>query len=86
MPGALAADRRLRRFESKDRACTHIRCPSLIIHAGKDVVTAPRNTMPIEQGIPGAKGLLWEDVAHVVAGKEQKIRFANTLFEWLESN
>ena len=63
-----------------------IRCPSLIIHAGKDVVTAPRNTIPIEQGIPGAKGLLWEDVAHVVAGREQKIRFAETLFQWLGAN
>ena len=28
---------------------------------------------------------LWDDVAHVVAGKEQKIRFAQTLFEWLKS-
>jgi pimeloyl-ACP methyl ester carboxylesterase len=63
-----------------------IRCPSLIIHAGKDVVTAPRNTIPIEQGIPRAKGILWDDVAHVVAGKEQKVRFARTLFDWLESN
>ena len=50
------------------------------------LVTAPRNTRPIEQGIPGAQGVLWEDVAHVVAGKEQKIRFANTLFDWLGSN
>ena len=38
-----------------------------------------------ERAIPGAKGLLWEDVAHVVAGKEQKIRCASTLFEWLAS-
>ena len=57
-----------------------------MIHAGKDVVTAPRNTLPIERGIPGARGQLWEDLAHVVAGKEQKIRFANTLFEWLAAN
>jgi len=71
-------------FDSKDRL-REIRCPSLIIHAGKDVVTAPRNTLPIEHGIPGAKGILWDDVAHVVAGREQKIRFARTLFEWLES-
>jgi pimeloyl-ACP methyl ester carboxylesterase len=72
-------------FESASRL-HRIRCPSLIIHAGKDVVTAPRTTLPIEQGIAGAKGLLWEDVAHVVAGKEQKIRFASTLFEWLGAN
>jgi len=69
-------------FNSKNRL-RDIRCPSLIIHAGRDVVTAPRNTLPIEQGIPGAQGILWEDVAHVVAGKEQKVRFANTLFAWL---
>jgi len=25
-------------------------------------------------------------VAHVVAGKEQKIRFCNTLFNWLRRN
>ena len=72
-------------FESRGRLA-QIRCPTLIIHAGKDVVTAPRTTLTIEQGIPGARGLHWDDVAHVVAGKEQKIRFANTLFEWLQSN
>jgi pimeloyl-ACP methyl ester carboxylesterase len=72
-------------FDSKSRLAD-IRCPALIIHAGKDVVTAPRNTIPIERGIPGARGLLWDDVAHVVAGKEQKIRFASTLFEWLAAN
>ena len=69
-------------FSSRDRL-KEIRCPSLIIHAGKDVVTAPRNTIPIELGIAGARGILWEDVAHVVAGREQKIRFAATLFDWL---
>ena len=29
----------------------------------------------------GARDILWEDVAHVIAGKEQKVRFAQTLFE-----
>jgi pimeloyl-ACP methyl ester carboxylesterase len=72
-------------FESKERL-RDVRCPSLIIHAGLDQVTSPRTTIPIERAIPGARGLLWEDVAHVVAGKEQKIRFANTLFEWLAAN
>ena len=72
-------------FESRSRLA-RIRCPSLIIHAGRDVVTAPRTTLPIERGIPGARGVHWDDVAHVVAGKEQKIRFAATLFDWLQSN
>jgi pimeloyl-ACP methyl ester carboxylesterase len=69
-------------FESKSRLAA-VRCPSLIIHAGLDTVTSPRTTIPIEKAIPGARGLQWDDVAHVVAGKDQKIRFANTLFDWL---
>jgi pimeloyl-ACP methyl ester carboxylesterase len=72
-------------FDSTERLAK-IRCPSLIIHAGLDTVTSPRTTVPIEKGIPGARGILWEDVAHVVAGKEQKIRFASTLFDWLQAN
>lgn len=72
-------------FESRSRLAG-IRAPSLIIHAGRDQVTGPRTTLPIEHGIPGARGILWDDVAHVVAGKEQKIRFARTLFDWLAAN
>jgi len=72
-------------FESKSRLGA-VRAPSLIVHAGMDPVTSPRTTIPIEKAIPGARGILWEDVAHVVAGKEQKIRFAETLFSWLAAN
>jgi hypothetical protein len=42
--------------------------------------------LPIERAIPGAIGETWADLAHVVAGKEQKIRFCNTLFGWLEAH
>jgi 3-oxoadipate enol-lactonase len=61
-----------------------IQCPSLIIHAGQDVVTSPRNTMPLEEGIPNAEGVLMAEIAHVVAGKEQKIAFCKILFDFLE--
>lgn len=44
----------------------------------------PRTTIPIETSIPGAIGETWDDLAHVVAGKEQKIRFCNRLFDWLD--
>lgn len=71
-------------FESKSRLGS-VRCPSLIIHAALDQVTSPRTTVPIERAIPGAIGETWDDLAHVVAGKAQKIRFANRLFEWLAS-
>ncbi len=70
-------------FESRERLAT-VRCPSLIIHAGLDQVTSPRVTIPIERAIPGAEGLTMDDVAHVVAGKDQKIRFGRALFDFLE--
>lgn len=63
-----------------------IRAPTLVIHAGKDVVTSPRTTLPIEQGIPGAVGILMEDIAHVVAGREQKAAFSRVLLDFLEKN
>lgn len=69
-------------FESKSRLAT-VSCPSLIIHAGQDQVTSPRTTISIEQAIPAAEGVLMEDVAHVVAGKDQKIRFGRILFDFL---
>lgn len=72
-------------FESKSRLGT-VKCPTLILHAALDIVTSPRTTVPIEKAIPGARGETWADLAHVVAGKEQKIRFAKTLFEWLSTH
>lgn len=61
-----------------------IRAPALVIHAGLDIVTGPRVTVPIEQGIPGAEGVLMADVAHVVAGREQKAEFSRILMSFLE--
>ncbi len=69
-------------FDSQARLAT-VRCPSFVLHAALDQVTSPRTTLPIEAAIPGAVGETWADLAHVVAGKTQKIRFANTLFDWL---
>jgi 3-oxoadipate enol-lactonase len=72
-------------YRSIDRLA-QIRCPSLIIHAGQDQVTSPRTTLPIERGIPGAVGVMLEDVAHVVAGKEQKRRFCEVLLPFLANH
>lgn len=72
-------------FESKSRLHA-VRCPSLIIHAGLDTVTSPKHTRPIEQAIPGAEGILFEDLAHVIAGKEMKIRFGKVLFDFLSKH
>ncbi len=60
-----------------------IRAPSLIVHAGQDMVTGPRTTLPLEAAIPGAEGVLLPDVAHVVAGREQKAAFADLLLGFL---
>ncbi|MCC6171054.1 MAG: alpha/beta hydrolase [Gammaproteobacteria bacterium] len=72
-------------FESRSRLGA-VRCPTFVLHAALDQVTSPRTTLPIQQAIPGARGETWDDLAHVVAGKEQKIRFANTMFDWLASH
>ena len=48
-----------------------------------DTVTGPRMTRPIQAGIPHAEGLDLLEVAHVVAGKEQKIEFCEVVLEWL---
>lgn len=60
-----------------------IKAPTLIVHAGQDQVTGPRTTLPLEHGIPGATGVLMKDIAHVVAGREQKATFARMLLEFL---
>ena len=39
---------------------------------------------PGEEILEGEGGVMMEDVAHVVAGKEQKIAFCEILFEFLE--
>ena len=57
----------------------------MIIHAGHDIVTSPRNTIPIEQGIPGARGYMWDEVGHVVAGKAEKIKYCELLYGFLDS-
>jgi len=61
-----------------------IRVPTLVIHSGQDQVTGPRTTLPLEHGIPGAEGVLMSDIAHVVAGREQKAAFAKLLMSFLE--
>jgi 3-oxoadipate enol-lactonase len=72
-------------YESRSRL-EAIKCPALIIHAGQDQVTSPRVTLPIERGIPNAVGVMMADVAHVVAGKEQKRRFCEILLPFLAAN
>lgn len=63
----------------------NVKAKTLIVHSHLDIVTGPRMTKPIQDAIPGAKGLDLPEVAHVVAGKEQKIQFAQFVNEWMKS-
>ncbi len=40
----------------------------------------------VEKAIPNSIGITMNDVAHVVAGKEQKIEFCNILFNFLDNH
>ncbi|HZT95033.1 MAG TPA: alpha/beta hydrolase [Gaiellaceae bacterium] len=60
-----------------------IEVPTLVVHAGSDVLTGPRLTKPLEDGIPEASGVMWPELAHIVAGKEQKIAFDRILTDFL---
>jgi len=73
------------RHDTLDRL-GRIRAPTLIIHAGEDIVTGPRVTQALEHGIPGARGVLMGEAAHVVAGRGQKAEFARHLFSFLEAH
>ncbi len=60
-----------------------IEAPTLVVHAAKDYVTSPRYTGEIARLIPRAEEVTMADVAHVVAGKAQKIAFCEILFDFL---
>ena len=62
-----------------------ITCPTFVLHAGVDPVTSPRTTMPLQDGIPGCAGELWPDLAHVIAGRDMKVRFDSLLKRFLDS-
>jgi len=60
-----------------------IRAPSLVIHAGRDMLTAPRLSLPVEQGIPGARGWMMGESAHVVTDRASREQFARKVLEFL---
>lgn len=63
-----------------------ITCPTLVVHAGRDEVTGPRTTGPLERGLPNAVGVTMPEVAHVVAGREQKTAFCEILLSFLREH
>jgi pimeloyl-ACP methyl ester carboxylesterase len=60
-----------------------IRAPSLVIHAGRDMLTAPRLSLPVEEGIPDAQGWMMGDSAHVVTDRGSREEFARRILDFL---
>ena len=63
-----------------------IDCPTLVVHAGRDIITRPEMTRLLEDGIPHSTGVMWHEIAHVIAGKQQKVRFDEILRDFYRSN
>ncbi|MBM84875.1 MAG: hypothetical protein CMM47_02490 [Rhodospirillaceae bacterium] len=60
-----------------------ITAPTLVMHNGLDFITAPRLTIPVEQGIPGARGHWMPEAAHVVTGRKARAEFCDVLLNFL---
>ncbi len=71
-------------FDIRDQL-GHITAPSLMINAIHDHVTSPRYTSAMADAIPGCEQVDM-DVAHVIAGKQEKIAFCDILLPWLEKH
>lgn len=63
-------------------ALNTISAPTLIVQATHDLLTGPRLTEPLEKLIPDARGVHLP-LPHVVAGREAKRLFSDTLGAWL---
>jgi len=63
-----------------------IAAPSLVIHAGRDMLTAPRLSVPVEEGIPGARSWTMGDAAHVITDRQERQKFSTAIVEFLDSH
>ena len=63
----------------------NVTCPALVLHAGMDTITGPRTTLPLDHAMPTARGVTFEDAAHVLAGKVMRQRFADVLYDFYQS-
>lgn len=64
-----------------------ITCPTLIVHNGRDRLTGPRLTMPVEQGIRAGNAVVeahnMPDAEHVLTRSEDRTRMAELLLDFL---
>jgi pimeloyl-ACP methyl ester carboxylesterase len=62
-----------------------IAVPTFVMHAGADIITTPRLTRPIEAAIPDARGALWPEAAHIIAGAEARARLDGLLASFYDA-
>lgn len=60
-----------------------ITAPALVVHAGRDMLTAPRLSLPVQEGIPGAEGWTMPEAAHVVTDRRSREALAGRLLAFL---
>ncbi len=63
-----------------------VSAPSLVVHNGRDRITAPRLTVPVEQAIPGAQGYTFPDAAHVITGSAARAELSSVIVEFLATH
>lgn len=61
-----------------------IAAPTLVVHAGRDLLTPPRLSMPVEKGVPGARGWMMDGAAHVVTDRIARRQFAERILAFIE--
>jgi pimeloyl-ACP methyl ester carboxylesterase len=52
-----------------------VSAPALVLHAGADVITPPRLTEALAGELGDPESVTWPDLAHVVAGRQQRTQF-----------
>jgi len=60
-----------------------ITAPTLVAHNAMDFLTGPRLTLPVEQGIPGARGYTFAKASHVITDRKERAEFAELLLGFL---
>lgn len=62
---------------------TDIAAPTLVIHNGRDFITGPRLTVPVEQGIPGSVGFWLDEASHVPTAPADRAAFRDTIMSFI---
>jgi len=60
-----------------------ITAPTLVMHNGRDSITAPRLTVPVEEHIPNSRGHWMPTATHVATGKKARKEFCDVLLGFL---